>query len=235
MMIGRVSSSAVSDLHSACWLACLARPLIGVKERRTAGPTARGRRTAPHQAQASPGLGRPGGAGRADPAPAQKAAGAPAGHAGHRPAVAPPPGQKEMDLPQPHRTTARQHRDRRADRAASFALPGPITRWLTCPSSGSDVGPSLAASSTNTCGSPKSSAQDQRQSFGTPHAAVTLPVAPGRISALVAVTVCVASTGGAGFPIAMAGIASPATVMPATADAAMIADFISWRSHAYAN
>jgi hypothetical protein len=116
-MIGRVPSSAVSDLHPACWLACLARPLIGVKERRTAGATARGRRTAPHHAQASPGLGRPSGAGRADPAPAQKAAGAPAGHAGHRPAVAPPPGQKEMDLPEPHRTTARQPRDRRTDRA----------------------------------------------------------------------------------------------------------------------
>jgi hypothetical protein len=52
--------------------------------------------------------------------------------------------------------------------AASFALPGPITPWPTCPSSRSDVGPSLAASSTNTCGSPKSPAQDQRQSF-EPH------------------------------------------------------------------
>src|SRR6266576_7354742 len=105
MMIGRVPSSAVSDLHSACWLACLARPLIGVNERRTAGATGRGRRTAPHQAQAqaSPGLGRPSGAGRADPAPAQKAAGAPAGHAGHRPAVAPPPGQ-EKKWTYPNRT-----------------------------------------------------------------------------------------------------------------------------------
>jgi hypothetical protein len=52
--------------------------------------------------------------------------------------------------------------------AASFALPGPITQWPTCPSSRSDAGPSLAASSTNTCGSPKSPAQDQRQSFGIP-------------------------------------------------------------------
>jgi hypothetical protein len=47
MMIGCVSSSAVSDLHPACWLACLVRPLIGVKEGRTAGATARGRRAAP--------------------------------------------------------------------------------------------------------------------------------------------------------------------------------------------
>jgi putative transposase len=135
MMIGRVPSSAVSDLHPACWLACLARPLIGVKECRTAGPTARGRCAAPHQAQASPGLGRPSGAVRADPAPAQKAAGAPAGHAGHRLAVAPPPGQKEMDLPEPHRTTARQHRDRRTDRAPRHresllgGISGSKARW----------------------------------------------------------------------------------------------------------
>jgi hypothetical protein len=122
-MIGRVPSSAVSDLHPARWLACPARPLTGVKERRTAGATARGRRAAPHQAQASPGLGRPSGAGRADPAPAHKAADAPAGHAGHRPAVAPPPGHKEMDLPEPHRTTAGQHRDRRADRAPRHREP----------------------------------------------------------------------------------------------------------------
>lgn len=47
------------------------------------------------------GLGRPGGAGRVDPAAAQNAAGAPAGHAWHRPAVASPPGEKEMDLPAP--------------------------------------------------------------------------------------------------------------------------------------
>src|ERR1019366_4032673 len=55
---------------------------------------------------------------RADPAPAQKAAGAPAGHAGHRLAVAPPPGHKEVDLPEPDGTAAGQRRDHRADRAA---------------------------------------------------------------------------------------------------------------------
>jgi putative transposase len=58
---------------------------------------------------------------------------------------------------------------RRPIAAASFALPSPITPWPTCPSSGSGAGPSWAASSTNTRGSPKSPAQDQRQSFGTPH------------------------------------------------------------------
>ena len=55
---------------------------------------------------------------RADPAPAQKAAGAPAGHAGHRLAVAPPPGHKEVDLPESQRPAAGQRRDHRADRAA---------------------------------------------------------------------------------------------------------------------
>src|SRR6266496_1355184 len=123
MMISRVPSPALSDLRSALWLACPGRPLAGVQERRTAGAAARDRRAAPHQAQASPGLGRPSGAGRADPAPAQKAAGAPAGHARHRPAVAPPPGQKEMDLPEPRRTAAGQHGDRRADRAPGHREP----------------------------------------------------------------------------------------------------------------
>ena len=106
MMIGCVSSPAVPDLHPALRPACPARPLAGLQRHRAAGATARGRRAAPHHAQASPGLGRPGGAGRADLAPAQKAAGAPAGHAGHGPAVAPPSGQEEMDLPEPHRTAA---------------------------------------------------------------------------------------------------------------------------------
>ena len=54
--------------------------------------------------------------------------------------------------------------------AVGFALPGPTTPWPACPSSGSDACPSLAASSTNTSGPPKSPAQDQWQSFGTPQA-----------------------------------------------------------------
>ena len=77
-MISRVPPSALSDLHPGLRLAGPARPLIGVEERGTAGAAARGRRAAPHQASAPPGLGRPRRPGRADPAPAQKAAGAPA-------------------------------------------------------------------------------------------------------------------------------------------------------------
>ncbi len=51
---------------------------------------------------------------------------------------------------------------RRPIAAASFALPGPGHPVADCPSSGSDAGQSVAASSTNTSGSPKSPAQDQR-------------------------------------------------------------------------
>src|ERR1017187_6129563 len=57
MMISRVPPSALSDLHPAVRLAGPARPLIGVEERGTAGAAARGRRPAPHQASAPPGLG----------------------------------------------------------------------------------------------------------------------------------------------------------------------------------
>src|SRR6266446_6663619 len=52
-----------------------------------------------------------------DPAPAGKAAGAQAGHPRHRPAVAPPPGHPQMDVPEPGRPATAQRRDRRADRA----------------------------------------------------------------------------------------------------------------------
>ena len=60
MMISRVPPPALSDLHPAVRLAGPARPLIGVEERGTAGAAARGRRPAPHEASAPPGLGRSG-------------------------------------------------------------------------------------------------------------------------------------------------------------------------------
>ena len=117
-MIARVPPSPLSDLHPGLRLAGPARPLIGVEERGVAGAAARGRRAAPRHSAAPAGLGRPRRPRRADPAPAQKAAGAPASHARHRAPVAPPLGQKEVDLPAPDRTAAGQRRDRRADRAA---------------------------------------------------------------------------------------------------------------------
>ena len=81
------------------------------------------RRAAPRQPAATAGLGRPRGAGRADPPPAQNAAGTPAGDTRHRPALASPPGCTEVDLPAPDGPAARRSRDRRADRAARHREP----------------------------------------------------------------------------------------------------------------
>jgi putative transposase len=69
------------------------------------------------------GGGRPRRPGRADRAPAHKAAGAPAGHARHRARVAPPPGHKQLGLPEPGGPGAGQRRDRRAHLAARHQEP----------------------------------------------------------------------------------------------------------------
>jgi hypothetical protein len=53
--------------------------------------------------------------------------------------------------------------------AASSARPGPTTLSPTSPGSGSNVGPSSAASSTNTSEPHKSPGQHQWPSYGTPH------------------------------------------------------------------
>src|ERR1700691_3599471 len=99
MMISRVDSLAVPDLHPALWLAGPARPVNGIQGHRTARAAARGRRAAPRPAPAPAGLVRPCDLRRADPAPATASADAPPGHARHHPAVASPPGRQEMDLP----------------------------------------------------------------------------------------------------------------------------------------
>ena len=117
-MISRVPPSALSDLRSALRLSGPARPLVGVHERGAARAAARGRRAAPHQSAAPPGLGRPRGPRRADPAPAGKAADAPPGHPRHHSSVAPPPGHPEVDLPEPERPAAGRRRNRSAHRAA---------------------------------------------------------------------------------------------------------------------
>ena len=118
IMIIRVLAPALSHLRPALRLAGPARPVTGLQGRRTAGAAARGRRVAPRQSPAPARLGRPRYPRRADPAPAGTAADAPAGHPRLRPALAPPPGRPQMDLPVPDRTAAGQRRDRRADRAA---------------------------------------------------------------------------------------------------------------------
>ena len=100
-MIIRVPAPALSHLRPGLRLAGPARPVIGLQERRAARAAARGRRAAPTQSPAQTGLGRPRGPRHADPALASKAASAPAGHARHHPALAPPPGHPQVDLPQP--------------------------------------------------------------------------------------------------------------------------------------
>src|SRR5260370_41361640 len=123
MMISRVPPSALSDLHPAVRVAGPARPLARLQERGVAGAAARGRRAAPHQSAASLGLDRPRCARRADPPPAAEAADASAGHPRYRPAVAPPPGHPEVDLPEPDRPPAGQRRDRTAHRATRHREP----------------------------------------------------------------------------------------------------------------
>src|SRR5271169_2427601 len=81
-MIIRVPPSALSHLHPALRLADPAQPVISLQGRRTPGAATRGRRAAPDPSAASARLGRPGGDGRADPAPAGTAGSAPAGHPG---------------------------------------------------------------------------------------------------------------------------------------------------------
>src|SRR6266496_4593014 len=111
MMIGRVPSPALPDLHPALRLAGPARPLAGLQGRRVAGAATRGRGAAPYHAPAPAGLGRSGGPRRAEPVPAAKTAAAPAGHTRHRAPVAPPPRHPEVDLPAPDGPAAGQCRD----------------------------------------------------------------------------------------------------------------------------
>ena len=93
---GNIGTAPAGLPHPAVRLAGPARPLARLQERGVAGAPARGRRAAPHQSAAPPGLGRPCCARRAHPAPAAKAADASAGHPRYRPAVAPPPGHPEI-------------------------------------------------------------------------------------------------------------------------------------------
>ena len=71
-MIIRVSPPALSHLRAAMQLAGLARPVVGHQGRRAARAAARGRRAAPDQPETPPGLGRPRGLRRADPAAAAR-------------------------------------------------------------------------------------------------------------------------------------------------------------------
>ena len=120
MMISRVPPPALPDLRPAVQLACPARPLVRIEECRAAGAAARGRCAAPNPSPAAAGLGRPRDPCRTYPAPATELEGAPASHARHRPAVAPPAGHPEVDLPAPDRPAAGQLRDHRTHRAPGY-------------------------------------------------------------------------------------------------------------------
>src|SRR5689334_15070673 len=101
IMIIRVPAPALPHLRPALRLADPARPVIGLQEHRTARAAARSRRAAPYQPPATARLGRPRRPRRADPPPAATAADAPAGHPRYCPAMAPPPGHPQVDLPEP--------------------------------------------------------------------------------------------------------------------------------------
>jgi hypothetical protein len=72
------------------------------------------RRTNP----AAPELGRSSAVRCADPVPLPGPARPPPDHPGHRPALAPPPGDQEMDLPEHRRPPAHRRHHRRPDRTA---------------------------------------------------------------------------------------------------------------------
>src|ERR1017187_5389810 len=116
MMIGRVPSPALSDLHTGGWLVLLGRSSASKNAELLVlrHEVAVLRRTHPRP--------RLDWADRAVLAalirllPARVRA-----HrlvTRHRPALAPPPGHPQVDLPEPDRTAAGQRRDRRAHRAA---------------------------------------------------------------------------------------------------------------------
>lgn len=77
------------------------RPVI--QRHRAPRPTPRGRRTPQNLPQAPPRLGRPSTARRTHPTPARGDTRTSRGHTGHGPALAPPSGVQQVDLPEPLR------------------------------------------------------------------------------------------------------------------------------------
>jgi hypothetical protein len=113
---GRVATPALSDPRPAPQLADAARPRILVQGHRAARPAPRARGTPPNQPEAPPGLGRPSPVRRADPTPTHQFARSPPDRPSHGPAMAPPPDEQEVDLPEPQRAPTPRRCDRRADR-----------------------------------------------------------------------------------------------------------------------
>src|SRR3954451_23150522 len=118
MIVSRGVPSPLPDLHPAARLADATQPRTVGQGRRDPHPAPRGRRTAQNQPETTPGLGRPGPVRRADPTPSSGATRSPPGHPGHGPALAPPAGGQEVDLPEPRRSPTPRRHDRRTDRTA---------------------------------------------------------------------------------------------------------------------
>jgi hypothetical protein len=125
---GRVSTAALPDLQPATELGDTAPPRLGIQGHRAPRPAPRGRRTPQNQPQAPPRLGRPSAARCTRPTPTRGPARASPGHPGHGPALASPPGDQEVDLPEPLRAPTHRPHDRRADRTD-----GPRERNLGLP------------------------------------------------------------------------------------------------------
>ncbi len=116
MIVRRVATTGVPDLRSAQRVARLAWPVLGVQGRRVAGVTTRGRCSPPYKPTPTTRLGRPRSTRRTDTATTQSATQTSTGHTRHHPAMAPPPGDQEMDLPEPDRTPSDREHHRRVDR-----------------------------------------------------------------------------------------------------------------------
>jgi hypothetical protein len=101
---GHGSTPALPDPRPGSPPADAARPRIVGQGRRAPRPAPRSRRPAQNQPQAPPGLGRPRTIRRPRPAPADAAARPSPGHPGHGVALAPRPGDQEVDLPEPLRS-----------------------------------------------------------------------------------------------------------------------------------
>src|SRR5690348_2100551 len=99
-------------------------PFCGLEGRRAAGPAPGGRGATAAEPETEAGLGRPGGARRADPAAPQAAADEQAGHAGHAAALAPAADPLAVDLSTQERQAAGRRQARSADRADGAGEPG---------------------------------------------------------------------------------------------------------------
>jgi hypothetical protein len=117
MIVARVVAPALPDVRPDRRLAGLAYPLECVQGRRAPRVRSRGCGSAAGEPEAAPGLGRPGGPGRVDPAATEATQGPPAGGPGDGSLLAPARGRPEVDLPEPDRRPAAARRGRRADRA----------------------------------------------------------------------------------------------------------------------